>query len=288
MTAVQAYLSIGDFSRATHMTVKTLRHYHQIGLLEPAEVDAYTGYRRYATDQIPTAQVIRRFRDLGMPLEEIQGVLSAPDLQTRNERITAHLARLEEELGRTQSAVASLRDLLTPPSPADVPARIELRSVPAVPAAAITAVADAEESAAWLQGALGELHATLAAQNLTADGPAGGIFADEVFTRHRGQVTIFVPCAGPVRPLGRVAPAPIPAAELAVIEHAGPPDDVDRAYGTLAAYVARHALAVDGPIREYYVVGQRDSADSSRWRTEIGWPIFQTGSAGAPEQPWEA
>jgi DNA-binding transcriptional MerR regulator len=40
---VPGYLSIGDFSRATHMTVKTLRHYHQIGLLEPAEVDPYTG-----------------------------------------------------------------------------------------------------------------------------------------------------------------------------------------------------------------------------------------------------
>jgi DNA-binding transcriptional MerR regulator len=275
---VPDYLSIGDFSRATHMTVKTLRHYHQVGLLEPAEVDAYTGYRRYAADQIPTAQVIRRFRDLGMPLEEIGAVLSAPDLRTRNERITAHLGRLEEELGRTQSAVASLRDLLTPPSPGDVPARIELRSVPAVPAAAITAVADAEESAAWLQGALGELHATLTAQDLSAGGPAGGIFADEVFTRHRGQVTIFVPCAGPVRPLGRVAPALIPAVELAVIEHAGPPGDVDRAYGRLAAYVARHALAVDGAIREYYLVGQRDTTDTSRWRTEIGWPIFQTGS----------
>jgi hypothetical protein len=77
---VPDYLSIGDFSRATHMTVKTLRHYHQIGLLKPAEVDACTSYRRYGTDQIPVAQVISRFRELDMPLGEIQGVLSAPDL----------------------------------------------------------------------------------------------------------------------------------------------------------------------------------------------------------------
>jgi len=135
MGGVPGYLSIGDFSRATHMTVKTLRHYHQLGLLEPAEVDPHTGYRRYTAGQIPAAQVIRRFRDLGMPLEEIQGVLSAPDLRTRNERITAHLSRLEEELGRTQSALTSLRDLLAPPSPESATARIELRGVPAVPAA---------------------------------------------------------------------------------------------------------------------------------------------------------
>lgn len=278
MGGMPGYLSIGDFSRATHMTVKTLRHYHQLGLLEPAEVDPYTGYRRYAAAQIPAAQVIRRFRDLGMPLEEIQGVLSAPDLHTRNERITAHLSRLEHDLGRTQSAIASLRDLLAPPLPDGVHAPIELRSMPEVPAAAITGTVTAEESAAWLQGALGELHATLAAQNVPAGGSAGGIYTDEVFTRHRGQVTIFVPRAGPVQPMGRVTSSVIQAAELAVIEHRGPPAGVDRAYGTLATYVTRHALAVDGPIREYYLVGQRDTPDTSRWRTEIGWPIFRTGT----------
>ena len=95
-------LSIGDFSRATHLTVKTLRHYHHIELLEPAAVDPYTGYRRYTTEQLPTAQVIRRFRDLDMPLEEIRSVLATADPQARNERIAAHLGRLEEQLGRTR------------------------------------------------------------------------------------------------------------------------------------------------------------------------------------------
>jgi DNA-binding transcriptional MerR regulator len=279
MDVMIAYLSIGDFSRATHLTVKTLRHYHQIGLLEPADVDPQTGYRRYTTDQLPTAQVIRRFRDLDMPLEEIQAVLAASDLRTRNERITSHLSRLEEELGRTQRAVASLRDLLAPAP--DVPARIELRRLQAVPAAAVSAVVGAEDSGTWFQGALGELYATLSAQHVRAEGPAGGIFADELFTDHRGQATIFVPCATPVRPMGRVTGLEVPAAELAVIEHSGPPADVDRAYGTLAAYVARHALAVEGPIREYYLVGQHETADTSQWRTEIGWPIFQTATATA-------
>ena len=273
---MSAYLSIGDFSRATHLSVKMLRHYHQIGLLEPAAVDPHTGYRRYATEQLPTAQVIRRFRALDMPLEEIQAVLAAPDLQARNERISAHLSRLEGELGRTQQAVASLRDLLAA-RPADAAAGIELRSVRPVPAAAISEVVGAEDSVAWLQGALGELSATLAAQDLTATGHPGGIFADELFTRHRGRATIFVPCAGAVRPVGRVTALEVPAAELAVITHPGPPAEVDRAYAALASYVARHALAVDGPIREYYVVGRGDTADTSQWRTEIGWPVFQTG-----------
>ena len=76
------------------------------------------------------------------------------------------------------------------------PPDIELRSAPAVPAAMIAETVDAADAAAWLQGALGELYATLAAQHLPHSGPAGGIYADEVFTHHRGQVTIFLPCAG--------------------------------------------------------------------------------------------
>ena len=72
-----ATLSIGDFSRATHISLKMLRHYHQIELLQPADVDPDTNYRRYR--QITTAQVIRRFRELQMPLERIRDVLAASD-----------------------------------------------------------------------------------------------------------------------------------------------------------------------------------------------------------------
>ncbi|NUP53982.1 MAG: MerR family transcriptional regulator [Catenulispora sp.] len=271
------FLSIGDFSRATHMTVKTLRHYHEVGLLEPADVDPATGYRRYAAGQIPTAQVIRRFRELGMPLEEIRTVMDAPDVGTRNQHIAAHLERLEEELGRTQRAVASLRALLAPTG-ADAVAPITLRALPAAPAAAITETVDMADGAAWMQGALGELYASVAGQGLAQTGPAGGLFTEPVFTDHRGESTIFVPCDGPVRAVGRVRPAVVPAAELAVIQHTGPPIESDRAYGALADYVSRHALAVQGPIREYYLIGQRDTADVGQWRTEVCWPVFRVGS----------
>lgn len=270
-----SYLSIGDFSRATHMTVKTLRHYHERELLEPAAVDPLTGYRRYTAEQIPAAQVVRRLRDLGMPIEEIRAVLAAPDVPTRNRHISAHLERLEDELGRTRHTVAALRDLLSPPA-SEGPA-IGLRSVGPVQAAAITATVTAQDVGAWLQGALGELFATVAGQGLRESGPAGGIYADELFTLHRGQATVFVPCEGQVRPIGRVGPLLVPPVEFAVIEHCGPPADVDRTYGALAAYVARHALAVDGPMREYYLVGRRDTLDSDRWRTEVCWPVFRTG-----------
>ncbi len=69
-----AGLTVGDFSRITHLSVKTLRHYHDVGLLEPVTVNASTGYRYYSAEQVPTAQVIRRLRDLAMPVGEVKAL----------------------------------------------------------------------------------------------------------------------------------------------------------------------------------------------------------------------
>jgi DNA-binding transcriptional MerR regulator len=270
--------SIGEFARATQVSAKMLRHYHQIGLLEPADVDPDTGYRRYTAEQIPVAQIIRRFRALDMPLERIQAVLAAPDLDVRNQLISQHLDELQSELAQTQSAVASLRDLLDAPSFSQE-SGISFRRVEETSAAAISETIHIEDAGAWYRGAIGELYATLAAQKVLDAGPAGGIYSDDLFADERGQATVFIPCVGELRPLGRVEFTVIPAVELATITHAGSHDEVDRSYGALAAYVARHALAVDGPIREYYLVGSHDTRDDLAWRTEIGWPIFRTGVA---------
>ena len=274
---MKSALPIGDFARATQLSVKTLRHYHRVGLLEPADIDTETGYRYYRAEQIPTAQVIKRFRALDMPLEQISAVLEAADVATRNALLSTHLNKMEAELARTQQAVASLRGLLDQTPPASR-AEIRHRQVAATPTAAISEIIDIADASAWYQGALGELRGTMAAHGVPGADWPGGVYANELFTDERGLATIFVAARDPVRPTGRVKPMVIPAVELAVIVHPGRLDDIDLSYGALASYVAEHALAVDGPIREYYLVGSHDTADDTQWRTEIGWPIFRTGS----------
>src|ERR1700727_664998 len=94
-------VTIGDFSKASQLSVKTLRHYHEVGLLEPSEIDSGSGYRYYSDEQIPIAQVIRRLRGLEMPVAEVRAVLAAEDAEARNRVIVEHLNRLEGELART-------------------------------------------------------------------------------------------------------------------------------------------------------------------------------------------
>src|SRR6266481_68632 len=137
---MRAGLSIGEFSQITHLSVKTLRPYHQAGLLQPAEVDPHSGYRYYALTQVPTAQVIRRFRELGMPVREVGEVLSASDPQARSALIAGHLDRLESHLDETRAAAATaLRRLLQPASP---PIKVEIRTAEALATAAICATVD--------------------------------------------------------------------------------------------------------------------------------------------------
>ena len=272
-------LTVGEFSRMTHLSVKALHHYHDVGVLEPATIDPSSGYRIYGADQVAAAQVIRRLRDLGMPLDSIRAVLLAPDLAARNQEISAHLARMERQLEQTQAAVSGLRALLDGPAPRP---RIEFRAIPAVTALAIAEVVTVADVMAWGDEAMGELAAVLAASGLAQAGSFGALFPGEFFELERSEVTPFVPVAEPAgdgaRPAGpalagRVRLIEIPGIEAAVDVHDGTAEDIDRTYGALGTVVAERAIGVDGPIREYYPDGF-DSAEPHR--TEICWPVFRT------------
>jgi DNA-binding transcriptional MerR regulator len=263
-------LAIGEFSRLTHLSVRTLRRYHEAGLLEPAEVDHLTGYRSYRVDQIPTAQVIHRLRELDVPLPEIQRILRSADPETRATLVANHLQRLEAELDRTRAAVASLRRLLQPE-----PARldVELRAIPAATVAAVEDVVEHDGVVAWYAGAMAELEAAIAA---APAGVPGGLYDNSLFENGRGHVLVYLPVERPPT-TGRVHPVTLPAVELAVATHAGEHDDIDVTYGELGAWVVANALSVAGPVREHYLIGPRDVGNPSAWRTEIGWPVFRMG-----------
>jgi DNA-binding transcriptional MerR regulator len=265
-------LTIGEFSRITHLSIKTLRRYHEAGLLQPARVDRQSGYRYYTLDQVPTAQVIHRFRELDMPLREVGELLAVTDPDARAAVIAQHLQRLENQLDQTKAAVVSLRRLLDP-HPAAL--QVQRWRTEATTVAAVRGVVDRTDILVWYAEAMQELDSALAAAGEAPTGPPGGLYDNELFSDERGTMVVYIPVARPPRS-GAVESFVIPAAELTTTTHAGPHDDIDVTYGALGTYVNQHALEVAGPVREIYHLGPRDTTDSSLWRTEIGWPTFQT------------
>src|SRR5246127_750078 len=217
-------VSVGRFATMTHLSVKTLRHYHQVGLLEPAEVDPHTGYRYYALEQLPTAQLIRRLRDLQMPVVGVRAVLVAQSTAERDTLIAAHIDHLEAQLANTQAAVNSLRALLDS-APGQHP--VHRRAESSFPALAITedTLDPADIQTRW-PDALQHPRAAADKHAMQVTGPAGGLFDECLFQREPGEATVFIPVTTP-RELGRIKPLVIPAAEFAGTMHHGSPADGD-------------------------------------------------------------
>jgi DNA-binding transcriptional MerR regulator len=105
--------SIGEFARLGTVSVRTLRHYDEIGLLHPAKVDPNTGYRSYAADQLGQLNRIMALKDLGFSLEQTRKLISGITLEELRGMLALRRAQLEQELEeyltRLQGVEARLR-----------------------------------------------------------------------------------------------------------------------------------------------------------------------------------
>lgn len=263
---MSASVPIGEFSRLTHLSVKTLHHYHDIGLLAPDRIDPSSGYRRYATSQFRTALLIRRLRELDLPLPQVREVVEASDPDTRNKVLHDHLDQMEAELVRTRQVVASLRTMLIPAGGLAV----EYRTVPAFTALAIRDHVDRSEIGPWCASSFPALYVAIEAAGGVPEGPGGATYADEFFTESAGEVMAYVPFD---RPVGGLELTGLPAGRFAIGVHEGDFADFDRTYGALGTHVAEHCTVAPGPVREVYLAGPGDVADPASYRTEVCWPI---------------
>lgn len=114
--------SIGLVARLAQVSVRTLRHYDELGLLQPGSVDAVTGYRRYAPEQVLRLHRILVLRDLGVPLTQIGRLLDTDVtveqlrgiLRLRQAEARAQLAAQTEQLRRVEIRLAQLEEATMP------------------------------------------------------------------------------------------------------------------------------------------------------------------------------
>jgi DNA-binding transcriptional MerR regulator len=267
-----ALLSIGEFSRLTHVSVKALRHYHDLELLSPARIDPDSGYRFYATAQAPKAQLIRRFRDLGMPLDQVKVVLTATDPTVRDEVIAEHLRSMERQLEQTQTAVASLRQLLEGGGPS--PLNVVFHTPAACRAVMASARVAWDEVFEWLPDTFADLRRQIGSDADLRGGPDGAFYSAELFESHIGEVTAFIPLSASAG----LAGDPLPEGPIAVALHHGPLRELDRTYAALGSFVAEQGLGslTRTAIRENYLVSLRDTKNEHGLVTEVCWPVLST------------
>lgn len=104
---------IGRMSRESGLTISALRFYDGAGVLVPAHVDAQTGYRYYAPEQLVAARLVAALRRVGMPLAGIREVLARrADSVAVGTLLDAHLFRLEQGLADARRELSSVRSLI--------------------------------------------------------------------------------------------------------------------------------------------------------------------------------
>lgn len=111
---VENMYRIGEFSKMTKTTVKTLRYYDEMGLLRPEFVDAETGYRYYTTSQLMPLHGILALRQAGLSVNEVKRALSGEDpvqiLLSRKAEIEWEMQRAAEQLSRIQSILQHYKE----------------------------------------------------------------------------------------------------------------------------------------------------------------------------------
>jgi DNA-binding transcriptional MerR regulator len=117
-------LNIGAFAAATGLTIPALRHYDEIGLLKPAQVDPGSGYRRYQHRQIDDARLICGLRTVGVPIDDVRAVVGRPAAEVRP-ALERHRERLVSQLREVSQRIVAVDEFIEKgtPMPAVQPVR---------------------------------------------------------------------------------------------------------------------------------------------------------------------
>lgn len=268
-----AHLTIGDFARRSQLSPKALRLYDRQGLLVPAEVDARSGYRFYTEDQLVTARLISRLRQLDMPLAIVSSIVEQPP-----DRQADLLAHWWDDLETRFNARRELMTwLLISLSGRDVPAgrfSVTERDVPAMTVLCEQRHVNAIDLPDWLANRTAYL-VDIALQHGGVANDVFVIYHGEVSEDSNGPVEICVPvdgdqAAGLLVPT-RVEPAHQEAFTPLRKQQAAWPQ-ILTAYDAIEQWVVMHQREVKGPPRETYAPTFHTAAPDEQV-LDVAYPI---------------
>jgi DNA-binding transcriptional MerR regulator len=252
------------------LSIKALRAYHEQGLLVPAEIDPATGYRAYATGQLLDAAVLRRLRELDVPLRRIRDVLDARDPSVTERVLAEHARLMQQRLDDTLRIIDQLQRGLDEPA---LHTPIHERDEPARHALMRDGQVSGDEFGAFLDESFARLFATAERFGATTVDVPGGLYAQEIADDIGEDVIAYVPIASPVSvPVGSgVRLGEVPATRVAAAVHLGGYADIGETYRHLGRWVAEHSAPRALAVRERYVVST--PSPEHEFVTEIHWPV---------------
>lgn len=264
-------LTIGRFARLCRLSVKQLRHYDETGLLAPVRVDAATGYRYYAAEQVRDALTIALLRDMDLPLAVIAETLTAPPA-ARARLLRAEGDRLAERIRRDQARLEMLDRLAQDGLPGH-----GYEVTPGTEPERRLAAVRADCTPAEIGGRTGEcverLLSALGRAGAVWEPPVWGLYPVDLGERIRITVGARTPeDPGPVPSVPGLESVLLPGGPVMETVHTGPYAQLPLAYNALFAAVHERGLRPRAPVREAYLVAPGE-APQDELMTRLIFPV---------------
>ena len=308
---------IGEFSRFSRVSVRMLRHYDRLGLLPPAHVDRFTGYRYYSADQLPHLQRLLALKDLGFSLEQIGPLLDEALgdeevkrlMRKRRQELVQELEAATARLRRVDSRLAALSDVGRPLDVivravpdrwvAGVKVRRSHAAAPSVTElfeALETAVAEADARAPSPPLLLmheGEYRDEF--EEVEVAIPVEGVAVAQLRARLAQDLADAHPLAPPFQPRVYCLPG---HPELACAMVTGSYDSLPATLAALLRWIQEGGYAAGGPIREAYLRFGADldgyslpeghlAATTAEYVTELQVPVTRASDGDTRSSPVE-
>jgi DNA-binding transcriptional MerR regulator len=268
-------IRIGDFSKLSRVSVKTLRYYDQMGLLKPICVDNFTGYRLYEYSQLSVLHRILALKDLGFSLEEIgrflDDGLSVEEMRGMLKlRQTEARQRLREEAERLERIESQLRQI----EQEEVMSKYDvvIKNVEKVKLASVRSVVPLPSEQGPMWGELGEY---LAVQGVKPVGPCFCLYHDDEFKERDWDIEVCEPITVNMKESASVKVRELPAVDsMACTIHNGPFTTIGEAYNAIGKWITDNGYHITGPCREVYL-HPNESGDQNDMNTvtEIQFPV---------------
>lgn len=265
---------IGDFAKLNKVTVKTLRHYDSLGLLQPENVDSFTGYRYYSASQMPRLNRILALKDIGFSLDEIALVLDKnldqEQIQTLLELKYVEISgKISAEQGRLSRVEALLK--ICKQEAYVMKYDIVIKTIEPVRVASLRDIIPSYSEQGHLWRELGE---HIQKNNAKIVPPCMVIYHGPGYKEEGVDAEVIEPIIGDLSDTDRIKIKFLEGVkEMACVVHKGSFQTLHMAYSAISNWIEENGYEIIGSQRELYLKGEWITNDPNEYVTEIQFPV---------------
>ncbi|MEO8609219.1 MAG: MerR family transcriptional regulator [Chloroflexota bacterium] len=271
-------IKIGDFARLSQLSIGTLRHYDEVGLLKPVRVDRETGYRYYSVAQLPRLNRILALKDLGFTLQQIEQVLSGGiNLDQLRGMLKLKQADVEQQIAQEQGRLARIAARLRQIEMEDTMPDYEviLKTIPPMLIASRrVTIPTNDQVPAYIRPAFTEVYDHLKHQGVKDSGPCFTLWHQpaDVYANEDAEAAVPVDHALPAT--DRVKVYELPQMQVASVVHHGDFENFTQGHTALLKWIDANGYQIVGPYREIYF--EHDDSSMNDSATEIQYPVAKS------------